>query len=629
MTTIRCRAGSRKRPSIGLVRLLLGPAAICVLVAPVSAQGALPDFVRPTDLPQDLVCNPYQGLGITSGMWVEQTAEIEEPAACRAVVWVNWDTVQPDNGQDWTTTPIDWAPAHLNHALDVARARGKHVWIYFYTYQKAPQWAINKGMEVVCGLPTPWDPTYRTLLQNALTQLAQAYENDPVVDGIFMMSGGDYGEMALRSCDENGNGTDDWLDHGYTPQRFTEGCKALVDTYMASFHRLPVSLQLGSGLTWDDSVAKTVTDYAAQTYGLRIYLTFNGFGGNLTQDQWHTACTNGGTTGDYWRTIIAAHAEDTRTGYQPSVSACFAAEADYARHLDTLLKEHGDFVFLSKLGDLSQGAAWEAGLREDFARYVGAQPVLTEASVASSASAPGTVSAQLQWANRGTLPLYSMKFVGQKGVADTFHITVDLVDANDQTATRVVVTPTPTTDQWTTGLHVQVPVDLSLPAALPSGTYSVRVGLCDPNDPVELWRFVPAMNSAEDSQGRREIGKLSVANPAPTGSLPELPPCGVSVVADGGTVDSGGLGDGGLHPDGSGHLDAVGPAESGNGGDGATPVGDGANAVQDTGDSANDSGCSCRSASEPNEGLGWLAMLGWTACGLGRLKRRVVAGRGT
>ncbi|MBN2361905.1 MAG: hypothetical protein JXR83_20810 [Deltaproteobacteria bacterium] len=595
---------------------LLAP--LCLLPLPLRAE--LPAFSRPTDLPQELVCNAYQGLGNNGASWIDQLTELDEPAVCRGLVWGDWSTLQP------TDAPIDWNAQwgrYLTRALNVARAKNKHVWIYFYTDGRVPQWAVDRGVEVVCGLPAPWDTTYHTLLQSALGQLAAQYESDPVLDGVLMMSGGYYGEMFLaHSCDENTNGTNDWLEHGYTEQRFADGCKALVDVYLNAFERVPVSLQIGSGLTWVDWVASDVADYAVNTYGLRIYLTYNGWGGNTTQDQWHTSCLNGGTTGDYWRGILSGHAELSRTGYQPSIQVCFAAQADYQRHMDHVLNEHGAFGLLPKLGSWTANASWETEVRADFARHVGGQPVLVTASAPPTATAGSALSVDLTWSNRGTLPVYCARRDGVKSVPDSCRVVVDVVAGDGQTVARSLVRPSVGTHQWTTGIRFQHAVAVPLSAAVPAGTYALRVGLCDPHDGGRAWRFVPASAAAEDELGRREIGQLDVSNPAPSGALPEIPPCtGPVAPADAGMASDGGqaqpdrppAADGATGSDGGAARDALSGCDGGEAGDAEAGAGDG------SGGGAVGDGCGCAAGWRTSDpGPGWLL----AAIFLARRRRR-------
>jgi MYXO-CTERM domain-containing protein len=577
--------------------------AFALALLPGLARSQLPPFDRDPSLPQDIVCNSAQGMGISSGQWVDiEPGQLDHASVCRAVFWINWNAAQPDDGTDWSVTPIDWSTVHLPHALDVASQHGKGVWIYFYTDGVVPQWAVARGVEVVCGLPAPWDTTYHELLSAALRQLDQYLTDKPTVDGIFMMSGGDYGEMFLHDCDENDNGTGDWIEHGYTAERFADGCRALIDAYMAGIERLPVALQIGSGLDWNDWVARDVAAYAAETYGLRVGVMYNGWGGSLTHDAWHTSCLLGGTTSDYWRQILSSAAELTLTGYQPSVMECFAAEADFQRHVDHLLTDHAAFAFLPPLGTITTGAAWEEAIWEDLTRHAGAHPILLTTTTPEAGAAPGTLAVGLTWTNRGNLPLRSSHRDGVRGAADSYHVTVDVVRADGQSVARSVVRPTPPTHEWTTGLQVSVPVQIDLPAAMAAGDYSLRVGLCDPNHDGAPWRFVPATAADEDAQGRRTVATIGVANPNPTGDLPPLAPCGEAETVDGGVPPPGqdaGTGGGG-------------------GGDGGVPGG-GASASAASAD-AGSSGCGCRML-PAGAAAGWAVLV--LALGLAsRLRRR-------
>ncbi|MBU1126819.1 hypothetical protein KKF11_00530 [Patescibacteria group bacterium] len=199
-----------------------------------------------------------------------------------------------------------------------------------HTYPYRPYCVPNQQYKN--GRPVQWDKNYLIFFEELIASMANRYDNNPKVEAILMMSGGNYGEMSQTYgfyCPADGpNGiaplvppcpgptsvvadrivyakdkesiytqemlrvfpseTTDSLISPYTDGRYSyltkwdyyyaENSKKLIDIYTKYFINKPVVLQIGNGISCTDVVAKSVADYAVETYGKRVWLKQNGWG---------------------------------------------------------------------------------------------------------------------------------------------------------------------------------------------------------------------------------------------------------------------------------------------------------------------------------------------------------------
>lgn len=222
-----------------------------------------------------------------------------------------WSTVETARGQ------FNWGPldAFVNSAPS-----NKKLWLQIVTNTAScgapsiPDWAIAAGVHQFpdkydpgkfCKTrPVQWDPKYLEFLEEALKAMGQRYDSNPKIEAYLMMSGGDWGEMALpyKQCfvdardpnniyvkemarvyeqpvDKITGSCNEWefcFDYYYF-----ESVKKIIDMYARSFSK-PVVLQLGSGLSCRGTVAEKAAEYAANTYGPKVWLKQNGWGNSTS-----------------------------------------------------------------------------------------------------------------------------------------------------------------------------------------------------------------------------------------------------------------------------------------------------------------------------------------------------------
>ena len=289
------------------------------------------------------------GTGLTSGVTVSWGYDAGKPFF--------WSTIEPERGRYvWDT--IDDQLAGV--------ADGQKIWLQVQTSndgnQVMPSWTVSSDptypypgtcettgtcvrqlpehiypYRPLCvgkeqyknGRPVQWDRNYLKYFEELIVAMATKYNDNPKVEAILMMSGGNYGEMSQtygRYCHGDcGTGlapetpecpsspetsciayvrdkkniyiqemvrahpqeTADSLVRPFSDGRYdfvskfdyyyAENSKRLVDIYAKNFNK-PVVLQLGSGISCSAVVATAVADYAVETYGRKVWLKQNGWG---------------------------------------------------------------------------------------------------------------------------------------------------------------------------------------------------------------------------------------------------------------------------------------------------------------------------------------------------------------
>jgi hypothetical protein len=250
-----------------------------------------------------------------------------------------WNTIEPQRGV------YNWAG--LDSLINRARADKKKIWIQVLHNNPqsfAPQWAVDAGVEVVNtyygSLPVIWGTKYREIFGGVLKAMADRYDKDEyldVVGAVLIMGGGYYGEMAIKPQCGIGMGCQnpDVLDpnnvlvksiakaYGKTPQEVatSHGCtvqgramtcytfddlyidsiQKTIDMYASTFKKLPVVIQLGTGLSFQGRVSSEVVRYANCKYADRVWTKFNGWepGTSSGPGNW-TYSRTGYEGGHYW-----------------------------------------------------------------------------------------------------------------------------------------------------------------------------------------------------------------------------------------------------------------------------------------------------------------------------------------
>lgn len=340
----------KQRVWLGLIAFVLA-AAVAVIawqlgdLGPVEATQTPTAVSRPTETP---IPTPFDELQLTVSGQEDVTSfkygETILIGNCHGVnmneSWLSWGypgggavlwkEFEPSRGtfiwDDGDPTDID----SFDEVVEYARDRGKKIIIQVITSSPGtatiPQWALDLGvMEIPnCSTADPhcsnydhskaWqqDYIYHVLLEEMVAAIAARFDTDPVVAGILMMSGGNWGEMSqtVRYC--HGSGTPDvsledgifitlmqealeswgiyrsknWLataNEGYYygfDYYYVENTKKLIDIYARHFRYTPIIVQLGNGASCQMAQARAVAQYAYDTgdYQSRVWLKQNGWG---------------------------------------------------------------------------------------------------------------------------------------------------------------------------------------------------------------------------------------------------------------------------------------------------------------------------------------------------------------
>lgn len=520
-TPARCFTSNRLRICTNLIW------AFCVLLSLVFdslAQGtmpgdSLPPFRIDPTLPTEVVVNAGQGLGQCH--WLA-TAVIADPY----VGWgydaregvSGWAAIEPQPGA------FNWEP--LDGEINKARTLGKRIWLELLTTEGlTPQWARDMGVELVGsrgGTPVPWNQTYQRLLRRAVHAMAARYDGDPTVDAINVMAGGCYGEMSICARETD---TPAWEGAGYTDERFVEAVKRILDIYLEEEHiwedgsrthgflKTPVVLQLGGGLYGHTvEVIKPVVEYAISKYGMRVWLKYNGFGGN------HDMA---------W--LYQEYASLTKVGYEPGwVPAEFLDKPK--EYIGAALEQHASFLCLQKAYFDISGPEWQEA-REMAARYLGAQIFCQNFESPREIVSGQEYRFTLQWVNRGAASLMRPQRQGIKDIPASYDILIAFVDPTSGLPVfEYLFTPVVPTTKWYTAQPVRTEEAIAVPASLPAGEYDVRVALVNPDLPPDDARhyFYLLNVSQHDGMGRYTVGRIAARSsimPVPTTTIvPSISP---------------------------------------------------------------------------------------------------------
>ncbi|OQB27917.1 MAG: hypothetical protein BWY10_00982 [Chloroflexi bacterium ADurb.Bin180] len=501
-----------------LAALLLVLVLGCFPGLSVQAGAPLAPFVLDPALPTDVVVNPGQGLGQCH--WVEVSV-LSQPVASwgydATETNSSWAVLEPRPGE------FDWSPldAQVHKASDLE----KRIWLELLTTEgQTPSWARDAGVRLIGsrgGTPVPWDPAYQALLRRAVHAMAARYDDDPTVDAVNLMAGGCYGEMAICARETD---TALWEQVGYTDDLFISAVKQIIDIYLEDeytwpdgttthgFRHTPVVLQLGGGLYGHTAaVIQPVVAYAMETYGMRVWLKYNGLGGSFDM-QW----------------IFDKYSDVTRVGYEPAGTTP-EFDQNPEQYVMAALKQHSSFLCLQKRYFALSDPGWSRA-RDLAARYLGSQ-ILLQVEAPQRAAAGDKLVVNMQWVNRGTVPLMRPLRQGRADVPASYDIWLGLVDpASGTVVAASSFTPAPPTTRWYSAQKIALEGHLAIPSSLQSGTYELRVGLLNPDlprdSPERYFRLVDGASS--DEAGRYQAGSLQVTEAVPavsaTPAVTPVPP---------------------------------------------------------------------------------------------------------
>ena len=477
----------------------------------------LPPFHTDAALPADIVLNADQGLGqchwlspqIMAGPLVAWAYDATESAS-------GWVTIEPQAGV------FNWDG--LDAKVAQARSQGKHIWIQLLTTEGlTPQWARDAGVVLVGsrgGTPVPWNETYQRLLRRAIHAMAARYDDDPTVDAVNIMAGGCYGEMTICAASTDAHA---WEQAGYTDVKFSESAKQIIDIYLEENHvwedgtqshgflKTPVVLQLGAGLYGRTTVViAPVVDYAIPTYGMRVWLKYNGWGGGYDMG---------------W--LYSQYEMDTRVGYEPAGN-----NADFLlnpkKYVLKALEQHASYLCLQAYYLENTDRQWQEA-RELAARHLGAQVGSLGVTAPNVVEAGQAYLFTTAWENRGALPLIRPQRQGVKDIPSSYDVLISFVDAaSNQAVLEFAFTPSVGTTEWFSAQPITVESQIPIPSSVPSGEYDLRIALVNPGVPSQddphYFHLVNA--SLHDGSGRYTVGRIRVLNtvlPSPT-SAPTASP---------------------------------------------------------------------------------------------------------
>ncbi len=470
----------------------------------------LPAFQTDPALPDDIVLNAEQGLGQCHWLSSKIMAEPIVAWAYEATESASgWASLEPQPGS------FHWDA--LDAKIAQARSQGKRIWIQLLTTEGlTPQWARDAGVALVGsrgGTPVPWNETYQRLLRKAVHAMAARYDDDPTVDAVNVMAGGCYGEMTICAArtDESA-----WEQAGYTDDKFIEAVKQIVDIYLEEsyvwedgtqshgFLKTPVVLQLGSGLYGHTTIViPPVVSYAVPTYGMRVWLKYNGWGGGFDMG---------------W--LYRQYEADTRVGYEPAGN-----NADFLsnpkKYVLAAIEQHASYICLQASYHENPDRQWQDA-RELAARHLGAQIVSLGVTAPDVVQAGQAYAFTTVWENRGTVPLMRPRREGVKDVPASYEVLISFVDAaNNQAVFEYTYPPSVPTTQWFSAQTVTLESLVPVPDSVPSGEYDLRIALVNPIVPSQHdARYFRLLNtSLHDGSGRYTVGRVRVVNtllPSPT-----------------------------------------------------------------------------------------------------------------
>jgi hypothetical protein len=222
---------------------------------------------------------------------------IANPNIAGVALLIHWSDLEPSQGaQDWS-------------ALDmfVSSAAGANKWVQFlivpgfFTPQwalagaKADQFAMQYGpyKGTVAALPMPWDPVYLRRWLAFVGRLSIRYAGSPTVRMIAVT-----GPTSVSDEETLPNSPADlkkWLAEGYTPTKYVNAWREVLNAFAADFPRQYLSLSgAGGGLSINDmgrmdlsqreATRQAVADHAARVLGGRFALQYNNLDGTSKPD---------------------------------------------------------------------------------------------------------------------------------------------------------------------------------------------------------------------------------------------------------------------------------------------------------------------------------------------------------
>jgi len=473
------------------------------------AQGAvpaapLPEFRADPNLLPNIVLNAGQGLGQCH--WLDPNI--------LSVPYVGWAYDATETGSGWASIEpqdgvFNWAP--FDEEIAIARNQGKHVWLQLLTTEgQTPKWAQDAGVTLVGsrgGTPVPWNETYQRLLRRALHAMAARYDDNPTVDAVNIMGGGCYGEMAICAARTD---THDWEQAGYNDVKWIETVKQIIDIYLEAdyewpdgshthgFLNKPVVLQVGAGLYGHTTVIiPPVVQYAISTYGMRVWLKYNGYGGGFDMG---------------W--LFRQYDSLTRVGYEPAGNnQDFVSQPK--KYVQLALQQHASYLCLQSAYFAIADQPWQEA-RELAARYLGTQIVSLGVKAPEVVEAGEAHVFTTTWENRGTVPLMRPQREGIKDVPSSYDVLVAFVDrASEAVVFEYTFTPAVPTTRWHSAQPITLEQTIPIPTFVPAGQYDLRVALVNPSLPAgdELRSFRLVNADLSDGQGRYKCGRITVLNP--------------------------------------------------------------------------------------------------------------------
>lgn len=484
------------------------------LCLPVDALAVTKNFWSET-LNQNIVVNPYQGLGVChyvdeqllNDPMVSWAYETSEP------VW--WENLEPVEGQ------YNWGI--INAVINKGIRTKKKIWLQLYSGgSHIPEWAKSRIQTLgTYQAIVPWDPDYLFLWSRFIQAAAARFDNDPDVEGIVMMGGGCYGEMGL--CNAGGRPSE-WAqaagcsvtNESCVDEKFVQAVNNLIDLYMAAFKNKPMQLKMGAGVYHHTrSVIEPVLAYAVPKYGMRLMLKSDSwcyesipYCDGENGDRGHSGVAQDFLVGR--TTTLNPGGDLVKFGLEP------AGLADPLSAFSGLVEVRGNYNSYACL----QSFYWDVdgnrlegyrATRNILAQDLGAKVALKSAIYPEQVNASQTYNFSLTMKNLGDIPPFRPQRVGIKDIVASYQLVYQLIKNNQVVFGQVADLPV-SSKNWTKGSEYSVSKNISLPADLITGDYELAVALYDPEATgrfrQEYFRFLN--QDLLDTEGRARVGVITI-----------------------------------------------------------------------------------------------------------------------